>query len=183
MDTAYGANRKRAWISLALALVLTPAFLFLGLVGPPGWNVAGYVASAIMALSVVQAARMLLDPSPILRISIEGLHYRPFADDAVPWSEITAITHLFAYGSMRFLGRVTHTRAPASDQINFGVAEWAKYPSHPGRLLTRWMQQLGGMPPIMIQLWYVDGDPSAICTEIKKHWRGYIQEIHAKSRR
>ncbi|MEQ1809508.1 MAG: hypothetical protein ABL889_06270 [Terricaulis sp.] len=177
----YGVRRDRLWLSFAAGALASLLFLFVGAVLNGVWTWVCLAAGIALAIASIQTLRMIVDKRPVLRISAEGLYYRPFAANAVPWSEITAIAHWSYYTRSVWLGRVSWTRAPSNDQINFAVADPSRYPNHLGRSITRAMQRAGGLPPIIIQLWSIDVTPDAIEAEIRKYWTGPIAQIHPRT--
>ncbi|MES1201900.1 MAG: hypothetical protein ABUS57_10685 [Pseudomonadota bacterium] len=176
----YALHRRHVWTSIAaVALVITIALL-LTLVVPGAWKWACLAFAGLTLWAVTPSIRMLGDARPVLVVSAEGLLYRPFSDRAAPWSEITAITFTHAYSRFVNWGRVSWKRQTASDQIFFALANYAGYPSGVGRTLMRALQRLTGSPPIIIQLWLVDGEGEAVCAEIAKHWPGQIVTIEQR---
>lgn len=177
---AYPLNRKRTWISLAGTLFGGLLFLGVGLAIAGPWRWLCLLVAFACGAALVVCVRLLLDRRPILRISAEGLYYRPFADRAVPWSEITRMAHILGYTRSVVWGRTMWLRAPSADQLNFDIANPRLYPNHPGRALSRAVQSMGGAPPIVIQLWFVRGDAEAIFAEIAKYWPGAIVRIEQR---
>ena len=175
--TEYGVHRGRLWLSFGGGVVVSLLFLVVGAVLTGVWAWVCLAAGIALAIASIHTIRMIFDKRPVLRISAEGLYYRPFATDSVPWSEITAIVHWSYYTRSVWLGRVSWTRAPSNDQINFAVADPSRYPNHIGRSITRAMQSAGGLPPIIIQLWSIDATAEAIKADIAKHWSGQIAEL------
>lgn len=175
--TEYGVRRDRLWLSFAMGVIVALLFLFAGAVLTGVWSIVCLAAGIALAIASIQTIRMIFDARPLLRLSPEGLYYRPFSDDVVPWSEITAIAHWSAYTRSVWLGRVSWKRAPSNDQINFAVADPSRYPNHIGRSITRAMQSAGGLPPIIIQLWSIDVAPEAVEVEIRKYWPGKIAQL------
>lgn len=174
----YPLHRKRAWLSVFMLTGFCLAFAFVGLViSEIGWRIACFVAAGGAALGVVHAWRLLADPRPVLHVGPDGLVYAPFANQTVPWSDITAMTRVLYYNRSVFMGRTSWTRMPSHDQLFFAVADEQRYPNGPGRWFTRTVQKLGGVPPINIQLWIVDAEPDAIVREIDKHWPGSILQM------
>lgn len=175
--TEYAANHDRLWLSLAAGALVSLLFLAVGAVLTGVWSVVCLAAGIALAIASAQTILMIFDARPLLRISAEGLYYRPFAADTVPWSEITAIVHWASYTRSVWLGRVSWKRTPSNDQINFAVADPSRYPNHIGRSITRAMQSAGGLPPIIIQLWSIDATADAIKADIAKYWQGQIAEL------
>lgn len=175
--TEYGAHRDRLWLSFVAAALGSLLFVLVGavLIGVWSWVCLG--AGIALAVASIHTIRMIFDNRPLLRISAEGLYYRPFAADAVPWSEITTIAHWSYYTRSVWLGRVSWKRAPSNDQINFAIADPSRYPNHIGRSITRAMQRAGGLPPIIIQLWSIDATAEMIKADIAKYWSGQIAEL------
>ncbi|MEQ1816972.1 MAG: hypothetical protein ABL871_00060 [Terricaulis sp.] len=173
----YGVRRDRLWLSFAVGVIVALLFLFVSVVLTGVWAGVCLAAGIALTIASIQALRMIFDKRPLLRISAEGIYYRPFAADTVPWSEITAIAHWSAYTRSVWLGRVSWTRAPSNDQINFAVADPSRYPNHIGRSITRAMQRAGGLPPIIIQLWSIDVTAETIKADIRKYWPGEIARL------
>lgn len=173
----HGARRDRLWLSFAAGALVSLLFLFVGAVLAGVWAWVCLAAGIASAIASIHTVGMIFDKRPLLRISAEGLYYRPFAANTVPWSEITAIAHWSYYTRSVWLGRVRWTRAPSNDQINFAIADPSHYPRHLGRSITRAMQRAGGLPPIVIQLWSIDATAEAIEAEIRKYWPGEIAQL------
>lgn len=179
----YRLHRAHAWLSLtvivAFGLMMTAFGLLLA---DPVWLVVCLAVGGLCAYGAVHIARTLADKRPILSIGPDGLYSAPFADRVVPWPEITEMARLLTFGHWSVMGRVHWKHYPTHDQIHFAVADPRLYPSGIGRQLTRAMQRLGGLPPIGIQLYFVDADPDAVIAEIAKHWKGEIKQIDPRPR-
>jgi hypothetical protein len=138
------------------------------------------VFSAVLAIYSLSVA---FDRRVILRVGSEGLHYRPFSEKTVPWSEITHIARVKTYSLSVVWGSAAHVYHPQLDQINFAVADPARYPNGPLHKLTRFVQSMDGRPPIAIQTVFIAGaSTDGILEAIKRHWPGYIAEIEARPR-
>lgn len=174
MSAEFQIHRGRAWLGVALTLGFA-AICLISTLGATGlWPIFATVFSIALLGATAHGIRWLLHKGPILVISAEGLYFAPFANHPAPWNEITAITRILSFGRTQFLSKVTWTRAPSGDQLNFAVADYRGYPNDVLRAISRSAQNMGGLPPIAIQLGIVDGDSDAIVAEIKKHWRGEV---------
>lgn len=177
MSATYFMHRGRAWLGFAACVGFGAICLGSTIGAPAYWVVFGTLFGVGCLFCALYVLRWLFHKGPILVISAEGLHYAPFADRATPWNEITAMTRILAFGRMQVLSKVTWTRAPRSDQLNFDIADLGNYPNGIFRAISRSGQRMGGVPPISIPLGMFDAEPDAIVAEIKKYWRGAIAQF------
>lgn len=176
MSAEFPLHRGRAWLGVAASLAFGVLCLVTAPFGGGLWTIFGAVFGLGCLAAALYGLRLLFRKGPVLVISAEGLTYAPFANRPAPWNEITAMTRILSFGRMQVLGRVTWTRAPSADQLNFALADYRAYPNGVFRALSRTLQHMGGLPPISIQLGIADGDGDAIIAEIKKYWTGHIAE-------
>lgn len=177
MSAEFSLHRGRGWLTFAMTAAFGVICLVTTLHAPVYWIVLGTALGLGCLAAAIWIARWLLHSGPILVISAEGLSYAPFADRAVPWNEITAMTRTLGYGRTQFLNKVTWARAPRSDQLNFDVVDMRAYPGGLMRAVSRWAARAGGLPQISLALGMFDAEPDTIVAEIKKYWTGAIAEF------
>lgn len=176
MSAEFFIHKSRGWLGVAVAIGFGVICLFTAPGAPGLWAPFATLFGVGCLMAAVYSARWLFHKGPILVISAEGLYYAPFADRATPWNEITAFTRILSFGRSQILNKVTWTRAPNADQLNFDVSDLRAYPNGPFRALASALQRIGGIPPIIIQLGMLDASADVVVAEIKKYWRGYMAE-------
>jgi hypothetical protein len=175
---AFNLHRAHTWLSLGVISGVGALFFVVGLFMPDlVWRVVLMVWGGMFVLAGMHASHILRDKGPVLSVRPDGLITTPFSKQVVPWSEITEMARLTYYNQSVWMGRVKWHRMPGHDLLYFSVADPTRYPNDIGRTITRAMQRFSGLPPIGIQLYFVDADPDTIVAEIRKYWKGQIREI------
>lgn len=143
----------------------------------PAIRIACLLIALVCGWAVFSALRAAMDQRVSLSIGPQGLFYRPFAAQVVPWRDITAIAVSRGYARHVVMGRASWPRQPQLDMINFAVANPRVYPGGIGRAISRTLQRQFGRPPIAIQVGLVDASLEEIDAAIDASWTGQIQYI------
>lgn len=133
------------------------------------------VFGAVLGLAIsLPGFGFAFGPNPVLRIGPDGLLYRPFYHEPVPWTEITRVQ---VYRASYWMKQTREwKRAPQADQISLAVLEPDRFPTGVFRRMSRHTASEFKRLPVMLNTNYIDGAPQAMLDAIQLYWRGTIEE-------
>lgn len=167
--------------TLILSVVTGAVFLIGAALGQVLW--AGVVMAGLCALVALRTAREMARTEPVLVIAPDGLTYLPFAPAVLPWSEVTEVAAVQREVQQVSWGRGRFVRRRPLEHVNIGVRGLERFPAGPGRRITRALQGLSGLPPVVIQLGVLDGATlETVTAAIRAHWPGAIAERTIRTR-
>jgi len=178
----YQRNLRNTGKSAAIGFIFGALFLVLARFYPGGGARLFCGVMGLFALSIGVRSALMAQPRIDLTLSPEGLTYRMFSRDMVPWSEITAITVIRTELLKVRLGKSSWAHQRSLDRINFAVAQPNLYSKSPGAAISRAVQSMGGDPPIAIETWFLSATTEEIADAIGARWSGSIAEKTVQSR-
>lgn len=147
-------------------------------------QIAFAVVAGLSAIGLTGVLPLLVDRRVQLSISPQGLTYRPFSTDPVPWEDITAVAIVRTTHRLGRLLAVLWKETLTRESINFDVLDPNRFargqPFY--RLSARLMNQ-GPVPTYPVEISFLhDADSATLSREIARFWKGPIEAFATPGR-
>jgi len=110
--TARTSPWRLALLALGAAAFVFGGLLIAGVLGPsprPGSEWIGWLCASFFGLGGVVAVRRIFDGGDVVRISANGVYFKSWSEQTIPWSEIIDVT---VWEFQRQKSIILHLRSP-----------------------------------------------------------------------
>lgn len=132
--------------------------------------------ASLGAIGFLGVLPLILDRRVQLAIGPEGLFYRPFSPQTVPWNEIKAVAIVQTHWQLGSLLRIVWRRHLRQDSINFDVSGEDRI-KH-GIPFYRIGALMANAPPCplypIIVAHLERADAASVARAITRHWKGQV---------